>query len=41
MDLNYIDNLIPWEKETYTILLLNWIQEEKLRLETKAARQKQ
>lgn len=40
MDLDYLDNLIPWEKETYIILLLNWIEEEKMKFEARARRNK-
>lgn len=36
MDLEYLDNMLPWEKEVYIVLLKNWIEEEKIRLETKA-----
>lgn len=28
---NDIENMIPWEKQTYTILLSQWIEEEKER----------
>jgi hypothetical protein len=36
MDLQYLDNLIPWEKEAYILMLLQWIEAEKMRIEAKA-----
>jgi len=30
--------MIPWEREIYIAMLLNWIKEEKLRMETRQKR---
>ena len=38
MDLAYLDNLLPWEKDAYVIMLLNWIDKEKLRLQQQVRR---
>ena len=32
--LSEIDNMIPWEKEVYVNMLIDFIKEEKLRMET-------
>jgi len=33
--LSDLEDMIPWEREIYITMLLNWIKEEKLRLETR------
>ena len=32
--LSEIDNMIPWEKEVYVNMLIDFLKEEKLRMET-------
>ena len=32
--LNEIDSMMPWEKEVYVNMLMDFIKEEKLRMET-------
>jgi hypothetical protein len=31
--LNELDNMMPWEKEIYILMLLQWIEREKMRIE--------
>lgn len=34
--LEQLDNLCPWEKQIYVIMLLQWLEKEKMRLEEEA-----
>jgi hypothetical protein len=36
--LTEIENLIPWEREVYVTLLVEWLKEEEKRLRAEAAR---
>jgi len=33
-----IENMLPWEREGYLTLVVNWVQEENERIRTKNAR---
>ena len=36
--LTEIENMIPWEREVYLTLVVNWVQEENERIRTRNAR---
>ena len=37
--MQYIDNLMPWEKEVYVNLLVNFLKEEEKRMKEQQAQQ--
>ena len=37
--MQYIDNLMPWEKEIYVTLLVNFLKEEEKRMKEQQAQQ--
>ena len=37
--MQYIDNLMPWEKEVYVTLLINFLKEEEKRMKEQQAQQ--
>jgi len=37
-DMQYIDNLMPWEKEVYVTLLINFLKEEEKRMKEQQAK---
>jgi len=37
-DMQYIDNLMPWEKEIYVTLLVNFLKEEEKRMKEQQAK---
>jgi hypothetical protein len=39
--LTELDNMIPWEREIYTGLLTQWVDEENKRIQAENARMKQ
>ena len=38
--LSEIENMIPWEREVYVQLLLQWLEEEKKRIQEEEAKMK-
>tara|TARA_Y100000992_G_scaffold170617_1_gene114718 strand:- start:751 stop:867 length:117 start_codon:yes stop_codon:yes gene_type:complete len=36
--MQYIDNLMPWEKEVYVTLLINFLKEEEKRMKEQQAK---
>ena len=36
--MQYIDNLMPWEKEVYVTLLINFLKEEEKRIKEQQAK---
>jgi len=39
-DLEQLENMMPWEREIYMGLLMQWIKEENERIEKEKAKQK-
>lgn len=38
--LNELENMLPWERQTYVTMLMNWLKEEKERLQQKELQQR-
>ena len=37
-DAEYLDNMCPWEKQVYIVMLMQWLEAERQRLEEEARR---